>query len=252
MDGSNINIALLDILARLRRRLIWIVLLTGVGTTAGYFAAEPAMKYLFQMVRQVIFISPTEAFVTKLKVALAIGLILAMPALIYTVINAVGQQGSGMRKQEQILFTLGSYLLFIAGAAFCFYAILPVALLFLLDFATLEMQPLLSAGRFISFVLMTVLMFGVTFELPIILMVLAKLGLLNAETLRRKRRYAVLAIFIVAGAVTPSPDVLSQIMMAVPLMVLYEVGILLTRLCYKQQEKSLIYDMPPDQQQLYM
>ncbi|MCX7781041.1 MAG: twin-arginine translocase subunit TatC [Negativicutes bacterium] len=249
MESHDAYSAIIGILTQIRARLILLLTLLACSSAVGYCLTEPAMAYLFKMVRQVVFITPTEAFVTKIKLALTIGFTLTLPVLLYMIAGAAAAHGAGLSKKTQLMVTLGGYLLFVAGAAFCLYTILPVALTFLLGFATLEMQPLLSAGRYISFVIMTVLMFGLAFELPLIILLLAKLGLLDEATLRQKRRYAILAIFIAAAVLTPSPDILSQILMALPLMALYEVGVLLTRFCRKRKE---IYEMPADQQQLYM
>lgn len=250
MAGSELSAVVITVLHQMRRRLALIFILLTLSSTAGYFLSDTVMSHLFALVRQVIFISPAEAFVTKIKVAVAIGFIFVLPVLIYMAVNALGKRGHNLSFKVQIFFTAASCLLFLLGAAFCYYAILPVAITFLLGFATLEMQPMLSAGRFVSFVLMSILMFGITFELPMLIMLLAKLGIIDQDTLRSKRRYAILAIFIVAGILTPSPDILSQIIMAVPLLVLYEAGIFLTRFCRPKETEG--HEMPAEQQQLFM
>jgi sec-independent protein translocase protein TatC len=250
MEKENWNFILMDVLQQLRRRLIVVLSLYTVSSIMGYFAAEPVMKGMFKMVRQVVFISPTEAFVTKLKVALAIGFVLVLPVLLYLIVSSAIRREKDISRSAPMWFALGSYALFLAGGAFCFYAILPAALTFLLGFATLEMQPLLSAGRYISFVLISVMMFGLAFELPVAMLLLARIGVLDENTLKQKRRYAVLGIFVVAGVLTPSPDVLSQILMAIPLLGLYEAGIFLIRFCAMRKVKNC--QMPADQQQLYM
>lgn len=212
--------------------------------------ADAVMVHIFRLVKQVIFISPTEAFVTKIKVALEIGLVLALPVILHFISGFVGRKYRLYDVKGQFALTFISIALFLLGGAFCFYAVLPVGIDFLLGFATLEMQPLLSAGRLVSFVSTFVLMFGLTFELPLVILMLTQLGLVNADTLRSKRRHAILASFIIAGILTPTPDVLSQTMMAVPLLILYEIGIFFTRFCRKPEPEKLV--MPEDQQQLYM
>ena len=250
MEPQNFYPLLVEIIQKLRRRLFLLALLLVATTAVGYFAADVVMVRIFGLVRQVIFISPTEAFVTKIKVSLTLGLILALPFILYFIFGWVGQRSHLYETKGQCVLTFISMALFLLGGTFCFYAVLPVGIDFLLGFATLEMQPLLSAGRLVSFVSMFVLMFGLTFELPLVILMLAQLGLINADTLRAKRRYAILIIFIVAGILTPTPDVLSQTLMAVPLLILYEIGIFLTRFCRKPEPEKL--EMPKDQQQLYM
>ncbi|EAX47188.1 Sec-independent protein translocase, TatC subunit [Thermosinus carboxydivorans Nor1] len=250
MESQEFYSLLSHIIARARRRLLWLILLLAGTSTLGYWWADGAMKYMFRMVRQVIFVSPAEAFVTKIKVALTIGLVLALPLLLYLLIGVVRTRVKGLTPTTHVLLTAVSFGLFTGGAAFCFYAVLPVGIQFLLDFATLEMQPLLSAGRFVSFVLMCLLVFGIMFELPLVIMLLTSMGILTVEKLRAKRRHAILGVFIIAGIITPSPDVLSQILLALPLLALYEIGIFLTRFCTRPVER--LPELPADQQQLFM
>jgi len=248
MEPQNIYPFIIEAVQKIRRRLFLLVLLLIATTTAGYFMADVVMAHIFRLVKQVIFISPTEAFVTKIKVSLGIGIVLALPVILHLISGFIGKKTRVYGIKGQFALTFASVTLFLVGAAFCFIAVLPVGIDFLLGFATLEMQPMLSAGRLVSFVTTFVLMFGLTFELPLVIMMLAQLGLVNADTLRSKRRHAILAIFIIAAILTPSPDVISQTLMAIPLLALYEIGIFLTRFCRKPEPPK----MPEDQQELYM
>lgn len=249
MESSEIYSLLGQVAARLRRQLMLLAGLLAVTTAVGYFLADDVMHYMFKMVRQVIFISPTEAFVTKVKVAFCLGLVFSMPVAMYLAVGTIRLRTKAITARGHYCLTLLSYLLFLIGVGFCYFVVLPVGLDFLLDFATLEMQPLLSAGRFMSFVLTCLLVFGVMFELPLLIMLFASLGVITVETLRARRRYAILLIFIVAGLLTPSPDAVSQVLLAIPMLGLYELGILLARFYHKP---TPLPEMPADQQQLFM
>jgi len=239
-----------QIITSLRRRLLLVAGLLSLTSGVGYYFADEVMRHLFAMVRQVIFISPAEAFVTKLKVAFTLGLVIGMPVLLYMVIGAIRASITDLTHRHHIGLTALSFVLFATGAAFCYFVMLPLGLKFLLDFSTLEMQPLLSAGRFMSFVLLSLFIFGVMFELPLFIMLFSSLGLVSADTLRAKRRYAILAIFVVAGFLAPSPDVVSQILLALPMLALYELGIMLTRFSKKAPEPSP--ETPAEEPKIYV
>ena len=242
--------ALLEVINKIRKRLFAFFVVFALFSGLGYYLADAVMRNLFAMVRQVVFISPTEAFVTKVKIALALGLVMALPILLYVIIGFARGRVNGLTKTGQLLFAGGSFFLFLCGSSLCYFLALPLALDFLQGFSTMQMQPLFSAGRLVSFAVMTVLAFGLSFELPLIILVLARVGILNDETLRKKRRHAFLGSFIVGAILTPSPDVLSQTLMAIPLFGLYELGIWLTR-CFGKKQETAEPSVPPDQQQSY-
>lgn len=249
METQDFYLLLAQIVAKLRRRLLFLAGAFVLASAIGWLLADEAMAHMFRMVRQVIFISPTEAFVTKLKVALTLGLVISLPAFLYLAIGAIRTKTREFTSRAHLLLTAVGYALFLIGGAFCAFTVLPVGIDFLLGFATLEMQPLLSAGRFASFVLTCMVVFGLMFELPLAIMLLAFLGLITADTLRAKRRHAIVANFILAGLLTPSTDVISQLLLALPLIGLYEIGILSTRFCRRVEEAALV--MPADQQKIY-
>jgi sec-independent protein translocase protein TatC len=117
------------------------------------------------------------------------------------------------------------------GAAFCFFLVLPFAMSFLLTYKVGDfMMPMLSVGQYVDFCLKFILAFGAVFELPVFIVFAARIGLVTPQTLAKHRRYAILIAFIVAAILTPTPDVFNQTLMAVPMIVLYEVGILVARI----------------------
>jgi sec-independent protein translocase protein TatC len=135
-------------------------------------------------------------------------------------------------------FVLSSTLLFMSGVLFGYFIALPPAFEFFVSFNNQYLQAMISFGDYLSLFVTLLLGFGLSFELPIFIFFLAKLGIVNAKMLSKQRRYAILIIFIVAAILTPSPDALSQILMAIPLMFLYEVSIFVARFAEKKKVNS--------------
>lgn len=179
---------------------------------------------------QFIFTSPAESFMASLSVALAGGILLAMPVLLHQLYWFISP---GLTRQERLMlapaFILG-YLLFMAGVAFAYFALLPVGVTFLIGFAPAGVTPMLSIGNYLGFSSTLLLATGVTFELPLILGFLAVIGLISSQKLLANWRIALLASFIVAAIVTPSIDIFTQTILAGALMALYGLSIQLVRL----------------------
>ena len=132
-------------------------------------------------------------------------------------------------KKYVVPFIVTATFLFLIGAAFCFTIILPFALTFLLGYKVEHMAPKLSVGSYMDFCLKFILAFGVIFELPLVIILLVRFGMVTPEQLAKQRRYAVLLAFIAGAVLTPTPDVFDQTLMALPIIVLYEIGILVSR-----------------------
>lgn len=235
---------LMELIQDFRKRIFLIVLILLAGTVLGYYKSNIAMDYLFSRVNIVIFISPTEGFVTKLKISLILGLILTLPLIFFIVLNFIKKRLSIFSTGNIIVLTLLSYFLFLIGAAFAVFITLPLGLTFLLGFATPELEPMMSAGNYVSFATMLLMVFGITFEMPLVISILTRLGIVTSKTLREKRRYVILLMFIIAGFLTP-PDVVSQVLLAVPLLGLYELSIITARIRERKkaaQEKEKTED----------
>ncbi|MDI6740918.1 MAG: twin-arginine translocase subunit TatC, partial [Candidatus Edwardsbacteria bacterium] len=132
---------------------------------------------------------------------------------------------------------VGSLMLFLSGAAFCYYLIVPPAVSFLLGIAGPDLKPLLSVGKYLSFIIWLLVSFGLSFQLPVVIAILAKLGIVKARTLRRQWRVAYFAAFLIA-ALGPTVDMFSQVAMAVPLIALYEISILIAKLVEPKASKE--------------
>ncbi len=233
-------------LEELRKRLIICCVAIGIGVVIAYGFKEKLFEILtIPLVREMrpgdklIFTGLTEAFFTYMKVAFLAGIMLASPVIIYQFWAFVGP---GLYKKERRYFVpivLLSAFFFVGGSLFCFFVVFPFAFKFFLSFATDVIQPLPSMKEYLSFASVTMLAFGLVFELPLVIVFLARLGIVTVDFLRKNRKYAILLIFLVAAILTPGPDVVSQVLMAFPLMFLYEISIVGAIFLGKKKEKKV-------------
>ena len=171
-----------------------------------------------------------------MKVSFLAGVILGSPVIIYQFWVFVAPGLYQKERRYLVPIVLLSVVFFVGGALFCFFVVFPFGIKFFLSFATDVIQPLLSMKEYLSFASKMLLAFGLIFELPLVLIFLAKLGIVSVDFLRKNRKYAILLIFIVAAILTP-PDVVSQILMGIPLMILYEISIIGAMVFGKKKEK---------------
>ena len=182
-----------------------------------------------------VFLAPAEAFWMHLKVSFVAGLVLSLPIILHQFWKFISP-GLLLKEKKYIgPFVVSASLLFLVGALFCFLLVLPFAMGFLLTYKTGSMTPMLSVGNYVDFCLKFILAFGAVFELPIIIVLLTRMGIVTPKTLAKNRKYAILIAFIIAAILTPTPDAFNQTLMAVPMIVLYEVGILVSRLFVRKK-----------------
>jgi len=232
-------------LEELRKRLIICCVAIGIGVVIAYGFKEKLFEILtLPLVREMrpgdklIFTGLTEAFFTYMKISFLAGIILASPVIMYQFWAFVGP---GLYQKERRYFVpivLLSVFFFAGGSLFCFFFVFPFAFKFFLSFATDVIQPLPSMNEYLSFASVTMLAFGLVFELPLVIVFLARLGIVTVDFLRKNRKYAILLIFLVAAILTPGPDVVSQVLMAIPLMFLYEISIVGAVFLGKKKEKK--------------
>lgn len=233
MEKSNTieqKLSLFEHIAELRRRLIVAVIAIVLCAIPCGIFWEPLFDTLLlyplshsSEMPELIYTVPAEAFLLILKISLLCGLILAMPVLL---MQGWGFVAPALHREEKLLFVptlLVSILLFMGGALFS-YLMMPYVFSFLTEVAGDKMQPLFRAGEYLTFILKMVLAFGLSFELPVVTFVLAKMGLVSQRILLAGMPYAVVGIFILSALLTP-PDLVSQVVLAVPLLVLYLVSI---------------------------
>lgn len=229
-------------LAELRRRLIICLCAWLPAFVLCYTFAEQLFQYIAGPVRaalpensSLVFIHATEPFFTYLKIGAFAGLLLALPVILWQIWLFVAPGLHGHEKRFALPFVLASFACFAAGTWFGFMYVFPVMFRFLVQFGTGggDIEAMLSMGAYLGLSCKLLLAFGLVFELPIVIFFLARMGIVDHRFLSRNRKYAVLVAFVVGAILTP-PDIVSQLSLAGPFMLLYEVGIVVARLFGKK------------------
>ncbi len=236
------KMSLTEHLIELRKRLIHSVIILCIGFGVCYYYKDWIFDIITQPLTQVlpknsylIYTGLTEAFFVYMKLAFFASLIITSPFIFYQIWKFISPGLLPKEKKYVVPFVLSSSLLFISGVLFGYFIALPPAFEFFVSFNNKYLQAMISFKDYLSLFVTFLLGFGLSFELPIFIFFLTKLGIVNAKMLSKQRRYAILVIFIVAAILTPSPDALSQILMAIPLMLLYEVSIFVAKFAEKKK-----------------
>ncbi|MBK6911101.1 MAG: twin-arginine translocase subunit TatC [bacterium] len=219
-----------DHIDELRKRLLRSFLFIALGAIAGFLSADRARDFLIEPFKQSVpgtlsLLGPSEGFIIEVKIALLVGILLASPFVAWQLYGFIGP---GLRKKEKLWLwpiMIISTTLFWGGVIFA-WIILPAALEFLGSFAEVGLQNFWSLNSYISLVLFLLLAFGVIFQLPLLMGVLIATGLVPSSFFRKHRRIAIVLIFIIAALATPTTDALTMMLMVAPMIVLYELAIL--------------------------
>lgn len=232
---TDIKRPVLDHLEELRWRLLKSVAVLIVTTCSLFYFVKQIIPYIVKPVGRVVFISPTEAFVTNIKIALYGGVFLSSPFILYQIWTFVAVALKKNEKKFTLLFFSFSLIFFIIGACFGYFLIVPIGMKFLLKFSMGDiLTPNISFGKYVSFVGILSLTFGIVFQLPLAMVFITKIGIVTPEIFSQKRRAVIVLIFIAAALFTP-PDPVTQCFMALPLLVLFELGIILSRLVNRKK-----------------
>ena len=228
-------------LEELRRRLIVCAMAVGLAFCATYYFSKELFRLLMAPLLAVmpseqglIFTGLPEAFFTYLKVALVAAIFASSPVILYEIWRFIAPGLFSSEKKYIFPFVFLSTIFFVGGALFGYYVVFPFGFSFFVGFATDFIRPMPSVKEYFSFATKMLFAFGVVFELPVFTMFLSRIGLVNHRMLSRQRRHAFLGVFVVSAILTP-PDVMSQLMMAGPLLILYEISIIIARVFGKKQ-----------------
>lgn len=228
MDTTTQRLAL--IIKDLRRAVLATGLAVLLGCLGFYSISRQVVTYIQNHLHQKLaFFTVAEPFLAHLTISLAMTIFTLMPMLSYFLWRALAKPFN-LSRSFIVWFVLFTCFLFYSGAAFCYFFTLPFGIDFLLGFQTEQLRPVISISKFVSFVSIFVLAFGLIFELPIFMIFMAKIKILPRAVFEKNRRYAVLAISVIAALLTPTPDVFNMMLMGGPLYMLYEVGIIALKL----------------------
>lgn len=212
----------------LRSRLLWCLVTLILGSVLGYFLRDRILNLLIAPLHSSLFYtSPIGGFDFVLKISFMFGFLVSIPVIVYHILRFVEPAVPHHSRNLIIKSFVASTLLMLLGIAFAYYVSLPAALNFLGEFGSDKVKPLISTNEYLSFVSHYLIGFGVLFQLPLILVVLNKFYKLKVKNLLHLQRYVIVASFVIAAVITPTPDLVNQAIMAVPLLVLFYGSIIL-------------------------
>lgn len=223
--------SLVEHLEELRRRIIICAAALAVTTTVCFIFKGYLLELLLTPLggRELLTLGPTESLMVVFKIAFFAGLILASPLIIYQVWAFVSPGLEARERRPTLIAALFTSLLFLGGVAFAWFLVLPRGLDFLLSYESDTFNQQVQAARYFSFVVMFLLGFGIVFEVPAMVLSLARLGIVTPAMLRRHRKYVYLGGAVISAVLTPGQDVFSMIAMAVPFLALFELSVILSR-----------------------
>ena len=228
-DSIDKDMSVTEHLTELRGCLFRALAALVVGSAVSFHYLEQILATLTAPAGQLYYLRPAEAFMIYMKIALLGGLVLASPIVLYQVYSFV-RPALTLRERHYTLCTIPVIIsLFLGGMLFSYYLVFPRALEFFLGFGTGIIAPLISMESYLDFLLMLVVPFGFVFNIPVVLLLLAYLKLLPVETLGRYHKHVILAAFILAAFITPTPDIITQSLLALPMIILYEVSLVLCK-----------------------
>ena len=236
------KLSLLGHFQELRRRLIWSVIAVAVGTIICFTFRDWLIYYLKLPAGnpELIRTEVTEAISVYMRVSFFGGIALAMPVITYHAIMFISPALLPHEKRYIYLVLPWIAIMFLGGVAFGYFVLLPPALRFLFDFGSSVSTPMFRLGNYISVTTRLLLAIGLVFEMPVVSTFLARIGIIKPEWLASKRKIAAVIAFVVAAIITPTFDPVNQSLVAIPLIILYEMSIWLARLVYRRKREALV------------
>lgn len=231
------RLTLVEHLDELRKRIIISGLVIVLGSILSYFYIDKIVDFIIKPGRdlQFVYLSPADLFLAYVKISLISGLVITLPIVLYHIWRFVLPSMDVKQKLYVMLTNFMSMTFFIAGSAFAYYLIIPLTIDFFIKMSREEIEPLFSFASYAGFVGSILLSFGLAFQLPILIMLLTQFNLITPDFLKKSRKVFILVIFIVAAILTP-PDIVSQCLLAIPMILLLELSIMVSLLIYKKKK----------------
>jgi sec-independent protein translocase protein TatC len=226
-----------------RRVILKSLICIGLTGIASFIFSRHILRLMIEATSvKLYYLAIHEVFFTSVKLALFAGIFLALPVIFFLAWNEM-KELYGIKKVYGWLLVGAAAVLFYGGSVFCYFIVLPSGVKFLVaDYESAVVKAMISIDRYITFCSTMILAFGITFEVPLILLALGKLGIVKAHMLVRTRRYAILGIVIASAIITPTPDVYNLMLLSVPMYIFYEIGILLVKMVEKKKGDGSIGD----------
>ena len=218
-----------DHVEELKKRSLACLAVFSLLSALSWFISDKVLSLASRPVGQLVFFAPAEAFLAKFKISLLVGAVLSSPVFLYNFWRYVSP---ALLEKERVYGWLlpASYVLMLLGMAFGFFLVWPVGIRFLLSFRGENLKAMMSIGEYLGFLFYFLIAFGVVFQMPLAILFLSLTGIVSANFLAAQRKYAILIIFILAAVLTPGPDVFSQLMLASPMILFFEAGIIISRM----------------------
>jgi len=231
--------ALLNAIDSLRRFLYKSLIVIAFGSVISFIYARDLARLLVKAVNiQTYYLSLPEALFTSFEIALFGGMFFTVPIIALLAWHDF-KNTMGFKPFQRFMVFGSGVLLFYAGSLFCYFFVLPSGIKFLLSYESEPIRALISIEKFVIFCTAMIFAFGITFEVPIVLFLLGRMGIVKSATLSKTRRYAILCITIAAAVITPTPDVYNMMLLAVPMYILYEAGILLMKIVERRTKGNI-------------
>lgn len=219
-----------------RKALIQVAVVVLVFSIVGYAFAKTTLSFLQKHTGVTLaYYGLSETFFSLLNIALFSSLFITMPFLLFKILAALRAVFPSFSRKIMVGFWIGAVFLFYLGAGFCLFITLPYGVKFLLSYQSSHIEAIISVKKFVSFCLLFTFAFGIIFELPLTMILLGRIGLVTVNFLTKYRAYAVLIIAILAAVLTPTPDAFNMMLMAVPLYLLFEIGVIGVRIWGKNK-----------------
>ncbi len=228
----------IDHLEELRKRILYSIGAVALCTIAGFFFAKRFLNLIIQRASlgTTYFFAPAEAFVAQIKVALFLGVVICFPFILYQTWAFIGPGLTRSERRISLSYISSGIVLFAVGILFGYYILIPYGLQFLLSFGSDTIQPLMNIGKYLNFFLWCLLGSGLLFQLPLLLFFLMRLGIVDVDTIRKHRPETIVAVLILCAVITPTGDFFTLLLLSVPLLLLFELSILVAKLAKKRRQ----------------